>query len=101
MSTDINLKALWSQQHSVVPDMQEITAKTIAYKKQSLQKIIRANLLLLLTSAFILFIWYHYQPERITTKIGIILIVLLHVVVPGCVQQHDTLTDESRLQHQQ
>ena len=84
MSTDINLKALWSRQHSIVPDIQEITAKTIAYKKQSLQKIIRANLLLLLTSAFILFIWYHYQPERITTKIGIVLMVLcmlLYLVV--------------------
>jgi len=46
------------------------------FKKSNRKKIIFINVIFVLTTLFILFIWYYYQPQLITTKIGIVLSIL-------------------------
>lgn len=80
MSSEIDLKELWNKQEATLPDTKKISEKIEEYKRKNLKKLIVVNILLLLTSTFIGFIWYQYQPEMISTKIGIALIVLAIVL---------------------
>lgn len=75
MNTNIDLKNLWNMQEVAIPDTKELFDKTNEFKKKSFRKLLLANITLLLTTAFILFIWYHYKPELITSKIGIVCII--------------------------
>ena len=76
MNSPINLKELWSKQSSVVPDMAELFLKADQLRRSHLRKIIITNILLLTTSGFISFIWIYFQPQFLSTKIGIVLILL-------------------------
>ncbi|SFE42542.1 hypothetical protein [Thermoflexibacter ruber] len=76
MDNDINFKDLWAKQKVAEPDKEELLLKMEAFKKENIRKIIFSNILLVATSAFIIFIWVYYQPAMLTTKIGIVLIVL-------------------------
>jgi predicted permease len=76
MNTNIDFKNLWNKQEMAIPDTKELFEKTNEFKKKSFRKLLLANVTLLLTTAFILFIWYHYKPEFITSKIGIVCILL-------------------------
>lgn len=55
--------------------MGELLSKVKHFKKVSLRKLILTNVLLIATSIFISFIWFKYQPEFISTKIGIVLMI--------------------------
>lgn len=81
MSTDTDLKALWNQQPFQAPDPKEIIEKINRFKRNHLLKLIFTNLILLLTSAFIYYIWYAYQPTLISTKIGIVLVIMAMLVL--------------------
>jgi hypothetical protein len=76
MSDNIHLKELWDRQETAIPDTTELIGKANKFKKQNLRKLIIANTLLLLTTGFIIFIWYHFQPKMITTKVGIMMVIL-------------------------
>lgn len=76
MNTNIDLKNLWNMQEAAIPDTKELFEKTNEFKKKSFRKLLLANITLLLTTAFILFIWYYYKPELITSKIGTVVIIL-------------------------
>lgn len=76
MSNNTDLKGLWNKQVAVIPDTKELFEKLNEFKKRSLRKIVFINTLLILTSAFIIFIWYYFQPEMISTKLGIVMIIL-------------------------
>lgn len=76
MDNDINFKDLWEKQKIAEPDKKELLFKMEAFKKENIRKIIFSNILLIATSAFIMFIWVYYQPQMITTKIGIVSIIL-------------------------
>lgn len=80
MTININLKELWNEQSTVIPDHQEILKKADKFRMKGLRKLIITNILLILTSAFIGFIWYYYQPEMITTKIGIVIVILAMII---------------------
>ncbi|MCB0728461.1 MAG: hypothetical protein KDD00_13430 [Ignavibacteriae bacterium] len=80
MTININLKELWNEQSTVIPDHKEILKKADKFRKKGLRKLILTNILLIITSAFIGFIWYYYQPEMITTKIGIVLVILAMII---------------------
>lgn len=75
MSTNIDLKDLWQKQSISQPDIEDLFSKLKQFKKSNMRNLIKLNILLLATSAFILFIWLYFQPQFITTKIGIILII--------------------------
>ncbi|SEH27628.1 hypothetical protein [Chryseobacterium culicis] len=76
MATNIDFKNIWKQQTSNRPNMEELLGKLKKFRNQNLRRLIFANIGLITTSLLILFIWYRYQPQMITTKIGIVLVVL-------------------------
>ncbi|PTT20884.1 hypothetical protein DBR28_20570 [Chryseobacterium sp. HMWF028] len=80
MATNIDFKNIWKQQTSNKPNMEELLGKLKKFRNQNLRRLIFANVGLITTSLFILFIWYRYQPQMITTKVGIILVILAMVI---------------------
>ncbi|GEJ45212.1 MULTISPECIES: hypothetical protein [unclassified Chryseobacterium] len=80
MDTNIDFKNIWKQQTSNKPNMEELLGKLKKFRNQNLRRLVFANIGLIATSLLILFIWYRYQPEMITTKIGIVLVVLGMVI---------------------
>ncbi|MFP8893161.1 MULTISPECIES: hypothetical protein [Chryseobacterium] len=80
MDSNIDFKNIWKQQTSHKPDLDALLGKLKKFRNQNLRRLIFANIGLIATSLLILFIWYRYQPEMITTKIGIVLVVLGMVI---------------------
>lgn len=76
METNIDLKNIWQQQKSHQPDMKELLDELSRYKKSNLCKLVMSNIILGLTSGFIIFVWIYFQPQYITTKIGIVITIL-------------------------
>ncbi len=72
---DIDFKELWVSQRTAQPNLNDLLARIDQYKKASRRRVLLANLSLGLTAVFILFVWYYYQPQLVTTKIGIIVII--------------------------
>ena len=77
---NIDLKNIWQQQKVSQPRSEELLSKVKQFKNASLRKLVFFNISLFATSAFIIFIWYKYQPQFITTKIGIVVIILAMLV---------------------
>lgn len=80
MSNKINLNELWSGQKSEQPNTSDLLLKMQKFNKENRKKIIITNVLLGLTSIFILFIWYYYKPQFISTKLGIITIIVAMLI---------------------
>ena len=80
MATNIDFKNIWKQQTSNKPNMEELLGKLKKFRNHNLRRLILTNIGLIATSLFILFIWYWYQPEMITTKIGIVMVILAMVI---------------------
>lgn len=80
METNIDLKKIWNKQKIETPKVEILYAKANKLKSRNFLKLIVVNITLLLTITFIGFIWYYYQPEFVTTKIGIILTILAMVI---------------------
>jgi hypothetical protein len=80
MDNNIDFKDLWKQQAVSPPNMKELFSKLNHFKRVSMRKLILTNALLIATSVFIIFIWYQYQPEFISTKIGIIVVIFAMVI---------------------
>ena len=73
--TNIDFKNIWQKQKVSEPNFEDLLRKLKQFKNKSLRKLVITNILLLVTSIFIGLIWYHYQPQLISTKIGIILTI--------------------------
>lgn len=73
MDNNIDFKNLWKKQSVSQPNINDLLTKLKHFKKTSLRKLILTNVSLIATCVFIVFIWYYYQPEFISTKIGIVL----------------------------
>jgi hypothetical protein len=80
MDNNIDFKNLWKQQVVSPPNIEELLSKLKHFKRASLRKLVITNVLLVATIVFIVSIWYYYQPEFISTKIGIILTILAMVI---------------------
>jgi len=76
MNSEQELKDLWNMQRTSAPDIREINAAITELQKKNRKRLLMVNILLPLTSAIILAIWYFFQPQMLTTKIGIILVIL-------------------------
>ncbi|WP_431243225.1 hypothetical protein ACQ9BO_00480 [Flavobacterium sp. P21] len=79
-NNNIDFKDLWKKQAVSQPNMEDLLDRVSQFKKASLRSLWKTNIMLLATSAFIIFIWIYYQPQFISTKIGIILVVLGMVI---------------------
>ncbi|NIF03940.1 hypothetical protein F3J23_00680 [Chryseobacterium sp. Tr-659] len=77
---DIDFKNIWKQQTSSKPNLEELLGKLKKFRTQNLRKLILANIALITTSFVIIFIWYRYQPQMISTKIGLVLVVLAMII---------------------
>ena len=80
MENNIDFKNLWKQQSVSPPNMEELLSKVKHFKRVSIRKLVITNVLLIATSVFIGFIWYRYQPQFVSTKIGIVLIIFAMVL---------------------
>jgi hypothetical protein len=80
MDNNIDFKNLWNQQAVNQPNIEELLSKLKQFKRVSLSKLVITNVLLIATSVFIVFVWYTYQPEFISTKIGIVLVIFAMMV---------------------
>ncbi|MHC0446820.1 hypothetical protein ACWA1F_15525 [Flavobacterium sp. 3-218] len=76
----IDFKDLWKKQTVSQPDMKDLLARLSKFKKTALRCLWLTNITLFATSAFIAFIWIYYQPQFISTKIGIVITILAMVV---------------------
>ncbi|WPO79743.1 hypothetical protein [Flavobacterium sp. KACC 22761] len=79
-NNNIDFKDLWKKQAVSQPNMEDLLERVSQFKKASVRSLWKTNIMLLATSAFIIFIWIYYQPQFISTKIGIILVVLGMVI---------------------
>lgn len=77
---NIDFKDLWRKQSVSQPDMQDLLARVNKFKRVGLRSLWIINILLLATSAFIVFVWAYYQPQFISTKIGIIVTILAMMI---------------------
>ena len=80
MSSNIDLKKIWNEQEVKVPDIEYLYSKMNKLKKERLYKLIGVNLLCIITLVFLSVIWFHFQPELISTKIGVVLVVLAMLI---------------------
>ncbi|UWX60436.1 hypothetical protein N0B40_18845 [Chryseobacterium oranimense] len=80
MATNIDFKGLWKQQTAEKPSIEELLGKLKSFKKENIRKLVVTNILLIITCIFIGLIWYHYQPQMLTTKIGIVVVILAMVI---------------------
>ena len=83
-NNNIDFKDLWKKQTVSQPNIEDLMARLKQFKKAGLRSLWKTNILLFATSAFILFVWYYYQPQFISTKIGIVLVIvamLMYVAV--------------------
>ncbi|MCM5528665.1 hypothetical protein [Parasegetibacter sp. NRK P23] len=86
MDTDINFSALWQERPTPKADKTAVLKRIEKFRSRRMKRIVLVNLMLLATAAFIVWIWVHYQPKLISTKAGIVLIILaisLFSVVSG------------------
>lgn len=77
---NIDFKDLWKKQSVSQPDLTDFLARLSKFKKAALRSLWMINILLSVTSVFIVFIWIYYQPQFVSTKIGIVLTILAMVV---------------------
>lgn len=79
-NNSIDFKDLWKKQTVSQPNLEDLMDRLKQFKKASLRSLWKTNIMFFATSAFIIFVWYYYQPEFISTKIGIILTILAMIM---------------------
>jgi len=83
-NNNIDFKDLWKKQTINQPNIGELLARLKQFKKANMKCFWKTNVMLFATSAFILFVWYYYQPQFISSKIGIVLAIVamgMYVIV--------------------
>nr|WP_199002495.1 hypothetical protein [Flavobacterium sp. ASV13] len=80
---NIDFKDLWKKQTINQPNIEDLLNRLKQFKKASLRSLWSTNIMLFTTTAFIIFVWIQYQPEFISTKVGIVLAILAMVMYVG------------------
>ncbi|PWB25871.1 hypothetical protein [Flavobacterium sp. HTF] len=80
MDNNIDFKDLWKKQPVSQPNFEDLLARLKQFKKAALRSLWITNILLIATSIFIAFIWYYYEPQFVSTKIGIIITILTMII---------------------
>lgn len=76
MENNIDIKDLWNKQAVPVSGWPDILRKIKRFKRSRIQKAMYLNVILLFTIFLAIFIWIYFEPQLISTKIGIILSIL-------------------------
>ena len=74
-SNNIDFKDLWKKQAVSQPNMEDLMLRLKKFKRTNLRSLWITKILLFATIAFILFVWYYYQPQFVSSKIGIVLAI--------------------------
>ena len=74
-NNNIDFKDLWKKQAVSQPNMEDLMLRLKKFKRTNLRNLWITNILLFATSAFILFVWYYYQPQFVSSKLGIVLAI--------------------------
>ncbi|WP_417371352.1 hypothetical protein [Gelidibacter japonicus] len=80
MSANIDFKNLWKQQKAEQPELSDLMLLLRSYKNQGLKRLVLTNVLLVMTMVGLVLIWYYFQPQLITTKIGLITTILAMLI---------------------
>ena len=80
MENNINFTDLWKKQSISQPNINELMGRLKHFKKTSLRRLILTNVMLIATCVLILLIWWYYQPQWVSTKIGIVLNVAIMAI---------------------
>lgn len=94
MKNNIDINEIWKNQEIIETNLTEFIKNVNSFKNKNLKNIIIVNVLLLLTSVFIIFIWIYYQPELITTKIGIVTIIIAMLIYVIALNKTITINKE-------
>lgn len=81
MENNIDLKSLWGSQPVPEADKAGIFKKIDAYKRSGLVKTLFLNICLVVTILVVVWIWIYYQPQFLTTKLGIVITVIAMIMV--------------------
>lgn len=73
--------ALWKKQAVPAANPAEIRKRIGAFRRDALWKAFFLNAVLVLTVAFLIFVWVYFQPRLLVTKIGILVGILPIVMV--------------------
>jgi hypothetical protein len=76
----VDFKDLWKKQSVNQPKIEDLLMRLKQFKNGALRSLWITNILLIATSVFIVFVWYSFQPQFITTKIGIVVSILAMVI---------------------
>jgi len=76
MDDNINFNELWAKQRSSEPNQENLLLQIKKMKQTNLRKLVITNFLLITTSGLIILVWVYFQPQFITTKIGMVLVIL-------------------------
>lgn len=68
--------ALWKKQAVPAANPAEIRKRIGAFRRDALWKAFFLNAVLVLTVAFLIFVWVYFQPRLLVTKIGILVGIL-------------------------
>lgn len=80
-NNNIDFNKIWKQQTVCPPNIEDLLQKLTELKKSNIRKLIIFNLILILTCAIIIWIAFYFQPQFISTQIGVILIILSMVML--------------------
>ncbi|MBO3098267.1 hypothetical protein [Gelidibacter pelagius] len=80
MNANIDFKNLWKQQDIEQPNHADLLLTLKRYKNKGLRRLVLTNVLLFITIVCLVLIWYFFQPQMITTKIGLITTILAMVI---------------------
>ncbi len=97
MSTNIDFNALWQQQETAAPNWEQIVQKAEKYKRKKNRQLLFLNLALIITSVIIIAIWVYYQPQLMTTKIGITFTILAMLTVIAASNKNRFVKEEEIL----
>lgn len=76
MDNHINLKELWSGEGIESPQIEELFLAVANIKRKKRTTLLAMNIVMLATIGFIMYIWLHFKPTLVTTKIGIVLTIV-------------------------
>ncbi|CAA9200971.1 hypothetical protein [Flavobacterium collinsii] len=79
-NNNINFNELWAEQATSAPNLKDLVSKANLVRHSNLRKLIFKDIIFTLVAAFLIFIWVNFHPQLLSTKIGIVLIVLAMAV---------------------
>lgn len=80
MDTNRNFKELWNKQVIRPASMDDLFVLLKRHKKEGLRKLLLANVLLISTTAFIVYLYYSNLSQQALTKAGMAIIILAMLI---------------------